>query len=414
MKWRGFLPSILFYCLCFAATVGVIVTLSPRNSHRPFLKEIKYVILHTTEGGTEGSLATLHKDGKIHYMISPEGKVYQIMQEERLAVHAGRSLWNGRPRIDEVSIGIEMVGFHNKPLTSNQELALRNLLFQLKQKYNIPDDNVLTHSMVAYGSPNRWQEHSHRGRKRCGMLMATSQVRRRIGLNSEPRIDPDVRANRLAVGDPYLHEFIYGEKIGKQKILTEVYSAADSNIVSAKRSAWFIARDKYDWATTTYSLPNGQKLRGNQIRDWSKLPYGTKVTLNESPQNITLESESSSGPSEIFKEIGVHGMTAFSIARSEATASTTIYFLPDTRVFSGKELYQDEKYLLSHLPKGTKILVGYQNGGMVTLEKTAYKITGKRWNLPSTIYKLADGKILTGDEVNASGIPPETYIFFER
>ncbi len=34
--------------------------------------------------------------------------------------------------------------------------ALKELIGELQRIYHIPDERVLTHSMVAYGKPNRW------------------------------------------------------------------------------------------------------------------------------------------------------------------------------------------------------------------------------------------------------------------
>jgi len=73
-----------------------------------------------------------------------------------------------------------------------------------------------------------------------------------------------------------------------------------------------------------------------------------------------------------------------------------------------------EHYLLNHLSKGTKVLIGYVNGGEVTVHRSAFAIARKRWNSPSTLYRLAGGKILTGDEVSSDNIPRGTFIFFEQ
>ena len=144
--------------------------------------------------------------------MTEEGQVYAIVDRDREAFHAGRSMWNGREDVDKYSIGIECVGYHNKAMPSVQIAAIRDLVKELKAMYRIPDERVVCHSHVAYGSPNRWQKRRHRGRKRCGMLVAMPSVRRALQLTSRPAYDPDTRAGRLSVGDPYLEKVLYGRE----------------------------------------------------------------------------------------------------------------------------------------------------------------------------------------------------------
>src|SRR5690606_25227781 len=143
------------------------------------------------------------------YLVDIDGVVTRIIQRDRIAMHAGRSMWNGKTNLDNISVGIEIVGYHDKPITAAQKQALQELIRQLKAIYKIPDSKVLPHSMVAYGRPNRWHPVSHRGRKRCAMLLARDDLRREIGLHSKPAYDPDVRAGRLKVADAYLNTVLF-------------------------------------------------------------------------------------------------------------------------------------------------------------------------------------------------------------
>jgi N-acetylmuramoyl-L-alanine amidase len=182
---------------------------SPRDGERPRRPRTDYIILHTTEAPAPGSYRKLLENGEAHFLVDRDGAVYTIMRREKLAYHAGISMWNGRKNIDNYSIGIEVVGYHTRSLTAAQYKALRKLLDTLKQSYGISDDRVLTHSMVAYGEPNRWHPRPHRGRKRCGMQFADPSVRLQLGLLRQPRFDPDVAARRLVVGDAYLASKLY-------------------------------------------------------------------------------------------------------------------------------------------------------------------------------------------------------------
>jgi hypothetical protein len=171
-----------------------------------------------------------------------------------------------------------VAGYHNRNITTAQYAAVKELVAELQGIYKIPDERVLTHSMIAYGSPNRWHKHSHRGRKRCGMLFAKWSVRKKLGLTRQPEYDPDVKAGRLVNADPYLAKVLYGSASEQDKA-AERYAAGDTNVISPTRSAWDIARDKYRSAEVTYVFPSGKRLKGNTIKDWTTIPAGTKVLL---------------------------------------------------------------------------------------------------------------------------------------
>ena len=183
---------------------------SPRNPERRVRKTTELIVLHTTEAPAKSSLNKLCERGEAHYCVTEVGTVYRIIDRDRVAFHAGRSMWNGKEDVDEFSIGIECVGYHDKAMSIVQIRAIRDLVKELQKMYRIPDERVVCHSHVAYGAPNKWQKKNHRGRKRCGMLFAMSSVRTQLGLARRPASDADVRAKRLVVGDDYLRRVLYG------------------------------------------------------------------------------------------------------------------------------------------------------------------------------------------------------------
>ena len=183
---------------------------SPRNPERRVRKTTELIVLHTTEAPMRSSLNKLCERGEAHYCVTEAGTVYRIVDRDRVAFHAGRSMWNGKEDVDEFSIGIECVGFHDKAMGMVQIRAIRDLVKELQRMYRIPDERVVCHSHVAYGAPNKWQKKNHRGRKRCGMLFAMPSVRAQLGLAKRPASDADVRAKRLVVGDDYLRRVLYG------------------------------------------------------------------------------------------------------------------------------------------------------------------------------------------------------------
>ncbi|MCR5414611.1 MAG: N-acetylmuramoyl-L-alanine amidase [Kiritimatiellae bacterium] len=195
---------------------------SPRNAERPLRKQTTLIVLHTTEAPAKGSLRHLSERGECHYCVDADGTVYRIVDRRRVAYHAGTSMWDGKTEVDNFSIGIECVGYHDKAMPLAQLKSIRELVKELQKIYKIKDDHVVTHGQVAYGEPNKWQKKKHRGRKRCGMLFAMPSVRRVLDLKERAKKDPDVRAKRLVVGDTYLEKALYGKTDTMSKIYAKV------------------------------------------------------------------------------------------------------------------------------------------------------------------------------------------------
>jgi len=371
------------------------------NVERPVRQRTDYIILHTTEGADAGSLHKVQQNGEANYFVDSAGNVYKIVDRRKVALHAGRSMWNGRTDLDTSSIGIEVTGYHDGNITAAQYVALKELLSQLQSMYKIPDERVLTHSMVAYAAPNRWYKRSHRGRKRCGMLFAKRSVRLKLGLESQPLKDPDVEAKRLVIGDPYLAKVLYGSAREQEVAAKTITVTAEANVISKNKAAWDIAGPKYNSAAILYAFPDGTEKRGNEIAeaDWARLPIGTKVVFGESQRDNEQEG---------VQEIGVDGQSVREIAGDEYNRETTIYFLTDGRIKRGTELTEFD--LLS-LPPKTRMLVGYVCVGYVTAIKTAADLCGKRWNFPSTFYRLPNGAIIAGNTLSDAGTPKNTIVF---
>ncbi len=388
---------------------------SPLNKKRAQRPQTLYIVLHTTEGEEKGSLNKIRQFGEAHYFVTLSGHVYRIIDKAKIATHAGRSMWEGHSNIDNYSLGIEVAGYHNKEIRDAQYRALRELLRQLKSLYKIPDDHVLTHSMVAYGRPNRFQSGNHRGRKRCGMIFANPDVRAKLGLQAKPERDPDVAMGKLKVGDPELHSYLFAKPTRPPSVIaayaeaasTDIAAPAESNIIGNGWTAWKIARELYDDPATTYIFPNGSKLTGDAIKDWSKLPKGTKVLIAETGEAQAFEG---------FLEIGKDGNTARELAGDAYDAATSIYFFPDGLIRTGAELKNNRstRRLLDKPPVGTRVLVGYIYGGYVRNRRLPTSIAGIKWNYPSTYYRYPDNKIVSGDEIDDKAIPPGTLIFYQN
>jgi hypothetical protein len=374
---------------------------SPRNPERELRRQTRYIILHTTEAPGGSSLAKLRDCGEANFCVDTDGRVYRIVDHRRTAFHCGRSMWEGRVNIDDYAIGIEVVGYHNRDITPAQYQALGALLAELKFLYRVSDERVLTHSMVAYGAPNKWISRSHRGRKRCGMLFARWSVRQKLHLQAQPRFDPDVRAGRLINGDLYLAAVLYGSAAEQDRMLAQGNGNGGANVVSAKLSVWDIARDAYNRPDTLYFFPDGTRQTGSQIRNWRKVPLGTRIVVTEAHPTAI----------ENVQTIGVDGSSARDIAGDEAWTSTTVYIFRDGRFLRGSQVPAN---IREKLPPGTRMLVGFAAGGPVSPKLRAYEICGARWRLPDTFYLFPGGTFKTGSDVTGIKIPSGTVVFYRN
>lgn len=387
------------------ASVPVITTYrSPQNKKRAKRKSTKFIILHTTEGAEKGALEKLSTKGECHYVVTKDGKIYTIIDRSRVAYHAGVSMWNAETGLDSKSIGIEIVGYHDKDITEAQYASVRKLLSELKRTYGVPDERVLTHSMVAYGKPNRWQKRNHRGRKRCAMLLASDKSRAKLGLQSKPSFDPDIKAKRLVDADPELTKILYAKEkqvvdVAKKEEVHQV--PKQNNVIGPGRTAWDIARDLYNSSDTIYIFPDGSKKNGKQIVKWKAMPTGTKVEVSNSQEE---------NPVVGLLEIGKDG-SATELAGDEILAPTTFYFLLTGKCVSGDTL---SKQIVESLGDGTKMLVGYKKGGPISAKLPVFNICGLKWDRPDTYYLDNKGRIKNGSEINEHNIPAGAYVFYQE
>jgi hypothetical protein len=174
----------------------------------------------------------------------------------------------------------------------------------------------------------------------------------------------------------------------------------ESSVIGPGRSAWDIARDRYNADDTLYVFPDGTKRYGNQILDWRSLPNGTRVSMGEH------ERENAGDGARV---VGGDGASASDMAGDEWNVASTLYVMPDNRIKAGPELSAAEA---AALPVGTRVLVGYLKGGTVTANRSAFNICGARWNLPSTLYRLPDGRIVAGSDVSEKSIPAGTILLY--
>jgi len=130
---------------------------SPNFIKRKKNEKIDTIIIHYTGMNSEDAaikrLCNPKAKVSAHYFINRKGNIWQLVEDDKVAWHAGVSKWLNRINLNETSIGIELCnpGHENKYInfTDYQYETLESLLYILKEKYCIYSDRVLGHSDIA-------------------------------------------------------------------------------------------------------------------------------------------------------------------------------------------------------------------------------------------------------------------------
>lgn len=137
--------------------------LSPNFNDR--LQKLDMLVLHYT--GMESGKAALKRmcdpkaEVSAHYMIWEDGRITNLVPEDKRAWHAGVSVWQGDEDLNSRSIGIEIVnGGHDVPLEDGrlppypdaQISAVIALCQTIIKHHRIPQKRIVAHSDIA---PNR-------------------------------------------------------------------------------------------------------------------------------------------------------------------------------------------------------------------------------------------------------------------
>lgn len=131
---------------------------SPNEDARPQGGRIETIVLHYTDmEPVEAALSRLADPAaqvSAHYVVAADGTLYRMVEDARRAWHAGESHWRGVSSVNANSIGIEIDnGGHAHGLPEfppKQMEAVLSLLRSLKERYLIPDRNIVGHSDVAF------------------------------------------------------------------------------------------------------------------------------------------------------------------------------------------------------------------------------------------------------------------------
>lgn len=130
---------------------------SPNYNERKNNASIDMIIIHYTGMPTaKGALDRLcdpKAEVSAHYLIEKDGTLWQSVDEDKRAWHAGVSSWQGSFDINSCSIGIELenggheIGYEDFP--EAQIDALISLCQAIKVRYNIDPARIIGHQHVA-------------------------------------------------------------------------------------------------------------------------------------------------------------------------------------------------------------------------------------------------------------------------
>ena len=120
-------------------------------------KDIRFLIIHYT--GMQSARVSMDRlknpNSKVscHYFINRNGNIYKMVDDNKIAWHAGKSKWKNVRNLNKCSIGIEIqnkghfIDYQNFP--KKQISSLIVLIKSLLKKYKIKKSNVLGHSDIA-------------------------------------------------------------------------------------------------------------------------------------------------------------------------------------------------------------------------------------------------------------------------
>lgn len=126
------------------------------KSFKKRVEPVDTLVLHYTAVGQDQALKTLREGPvSVHYVLTEDGTVHKILENNEVGYHAGVSFWRGKTAVNERSIGVEIINLdgnvHEYPAA--QITALIELCqLILAENPGIKARNVVGHSDV---SPKR-------------------------------------------------------------------------------------------------------------------------------------------------------------------------------------------------------------------------------------------------------------------
>ena len=119
-------------------------------------RRLLFIIIHYTaiESYKKAIKHLCNPENKVscHFLISQKGNIYNLVDENKRAWHAGDAYWKKYIDINSLSLGIELDYSENKENNTFSKKMINSLfllLEELKNKYSIKSNNILGHSDIA-------------------------------------------------------------------------------------------------------------------------------------------------------------------------------------------------------------------------------------------------------------------------
>lgn len=84
-----------------------------------------------------------------HYLIARDGRLWQLVDEDMRAWHAGAGSWQGQGDVNSRSIGIELDNDGASPFSELQMTVLESLLSAVMARHDVPCAGIIAHSDMA-------------------------------------------------------------------------------------------------------------------------------------------------------------------------------------------------------------------------------------------------------------------------
>lgn len=136
---------------------NIIPCKSPNYRKVNSKRKITCVIIHATAtSGIESPkewLCDPASQVSAHFLLDVDGSIYQLVDDNDIAWHAGVSEWKGQENVNNFSIGIELVNSNDGKMTYPEEQlkSLVCLVAEICEVNNITASDVIGHKDIAPG-----------------------------------------------------------------------------------------------------------------------------------------------------------------------------------------------------------------------------------------------------------------------
>ncbi len=143
---------ILIIILLFGIGGYFYLNQSKSRHYAERTQPIQFLVIHSFDESPDEMIQRLDElEISTHYLVDMKGKIIQLVSDDKVAWHAGKSYWKGITGLNAYSIGIELESpsAGQKPFPEVQIQSFQKLAQKLMKKYNIPPENVVGHSDIA-------------------------------------------------------------------------------------------------------------------------------------------------------------------------------------------------------------------------------------------------------------------------